>query len=196
VSKSPIDLEEFMKEHVKYEIDMLRCARWCLASRNWDCTLPSDWTIRNALIESYWVHARNLLDFFRDGKHSSKATQFCVSYGKLDFKKSIKLGSKTTKAGDLYKNICDQITHLGESRTADVSEKLDVMDQAIYDFVEMEINRFRDHLKDVYKGLIPTWAGPPKTIGVSGPPAASSTALPFVGATGPAFYPAAKKPEG
>jgi len=50
---------DIFHEHLPYEIDMLRSTYHRLAN------LPNiDTDIRNALIESFCVHARALLDFF------------------------------------------------------------------------------------------------------------------------------------
>src|SRR5271155_1963385 len=51
-------LEDIFREHLPYEIDMLRDTYWSLVSAP-----PSSFDM-NVLIESFSVHARSLLDFF------------------------------------------------------------------------------------------------------------------------------------
>jgi hypothetical protein len=87
--------KEFVGTHVKYEIDMLRSTYDYLARGK------HEWTIRNALIESFWVHARNLLEFFEARNQARSIKPFCVaSY------------QPSPKSGSLYRKICEQISHL------------------------------------------------------------------------------------
>ena len=60
---------EFVREHLPYEIDMLRSTYLTLYQGG------VDWAIRNALIESFCIHARNLLEFFSKKADSGAAVE-------------------------------------------------------------------------------------------------------------------------
>src|SRR5690242_5660911 len=97
MAASETDLKQFLREHVEYEICMLRSTRSYLASREWDCTVQPDWTIKNALVEAFWLHARNLLESFGMRPHVYPVTKFCdSSYKPLNF----------SSVGSLYGKIC------------------------------------------------------------------------------------------
>lgn len=140
MAAAQIDLKKFVGEHVKYEIDMLRSTHECLRSRKWD------WAVQNALIESFWVHARNLLEFFGKQKNAHPVTSFCgTSYVPLKF----------SSVRPLYRKICEQISHLKSGRTHDAEAKLDVLNSGVREFLENEIEKFRFHLNRECENLIP-----------------------------------------
>ncbi len=58
MSNSERNLQEFLGDHLPYEINMLRSTFTCLSLGVFTGAL------QNALIESYAIHARNLLEFF------------------------------------------------------------------------------------------------------------------------------------
>ena len=164
MAPAQIDLKKFVGEHVKYEIDMLRSTHECLRSRSWD------WAVQNALIESFWIHARNLLEFFGKQKNAHPVTSFCeTSYAPLKF----------SSVRPLYRKICEQISHLKCGRTHDVTAKLDVVNSGVRELLENEIERFRSHLCPECEDLISARSIPkpePAAVLFTGPTRTTTTA--------------------
>src|SRR5262245_16938817 len=99
--------------------------------------------VNNALIESFCVHARNLIEFFRNNKFT---TAYAASY------KPFKRFAGTDQISTIYDRLCGQISHLvhekkGIRRTIHGSEKITAWDRyEILDILRAEIVEFRAHL--------------------------------------------------
>ena len=129
-------------DHIAYEIKMLRMTYRLLG-------LPafSAW-VGNALIESFSIHARALLEFFEEATPESEE-QVCACHftdggyspfvnGKLDPRLRGKLHA--------------QIAHLSYQRTADDKDKLNAEDRKVLlQFLNREIEHFSTHLRSPYK---------------------------------------------
>src|SRR5271154_3221288 len=100
-------LEEFLGEHLPYEIDMLRATFTCLCMRVFTGAL------QNGIIEAYAIHARNLLEFFCKDGNAWPVDELCdAAYKPMSPPKHV------------LKKINSQIAHLTKNRTTDQSKKL------------------------------------------------------------------------
>jgi hypothetical protein len=124
-------LKEFLHEHLPYEIDMFR---WTYIQLQ----IPAPVMLRNALIESFCIHSRNLLEFFSGSHQAWPVTDFCdAHFTPLD----------KSRCQSPLTRISNQIAHLGKSRTSDPNRKINVTDPAIANLIEPEIGRFIKHLR-------------------------------------------------
>jgi hypothetical protein len=157
-------------DDIPYEIDQLRAAcSLLLANRQFDVV------IKNALIESVAVHARNLVEMFLNKENGLKARDFTRGYTNLD----------QAKLKTLYSKICAGVSHLNEDtqrRVGGVMQtvpgrssqntvgKFDATDPNMIGLIEDELQNFINHLNP---GLTITCSTGPIT--VPAPPQASAT---------------------
>jgi|ERR1043165_1916601 hypothetical protein len=126
-----------LTDHFPYEIMMLDETVGLLGIANLH---PH---IRNMAIESFWVHARNLVEFFTlrpnvDGTCSGVAS--ARDFTDSGFRSDLTLG-------DLPDTINSQICHLRYERTSNVPEKLDGFDiQRVKAALDRDISKFIEHL--------------------------------------------------
>ncbi len=101
--------EDILSVHLPYELWMLRATHEKLGLS------PTDQVLCNALIESFCLHARLLLEFFenRQGKHAKNYTAGSFNAAHL---------ASLTKAERDKLNT--QIAHITGQRTVDPSEKI------------------------------------------------------------------------
>ncbi|MFO1151410.1 MAG: hypothetical protein U1E62_23800 [Alsobacter sp.] len=133
-----ISAEEFFREHLHYEIWMLReTYAYMLVGSFGD-------VMNNALIESYCTHARNLIEFFR---YKDSCDYHPAEFVTADFKKN------TQFIGDiLFTTINEQISHMSHYRTADPFRKIDgPFRTRVFAALEVEIARFGKHLTEHYR---------------------------------------------
>ena len=151
--KDADSLKELFERHLLYEVLMLMGTRECIYAGEAE-------TIKhNALVESFCIHARLLIDFFEGHKPASAETFAEPTY--VAFKEG-------PLAHSIVKRINAQIAHLSLRRTVDPSRKLDhaTLEQ-IFLRLTMEIANFRRHLKPEYRSLWPTSLDVPATPSVS-----------------------------
>src|SRR5262249_32058707 len=107
---------ELLRHHLPYEIDMFRATYIKL------CAGIDDWATKNAFIESFFIHARTLLEFFSLNPNAWPVTGLCDrSYEPLDKAKCMSFLSR----------VSNQIVHLGAMRVAAQERKLDASDPSI-----------------------------------------------------------------
>lgn len=129
------DKTKFISEHVLYTVDQMQGTR--LALRN-----DHDPILRNALIESFCISARALIDFTL-GKNGENATDYADGYIPW-------ANGRVSK--DLTRRLSHQIAHLTLKRTEAESEKLDGRAREdLYVAVITEMEVFRKCLKAEYK---------------------------------------------
>jgi hypothetical protein len=135
--------EEFFTQHLPYEIDMLRATyEFARASRS----APE----HEALVESFLMHARNLIEFFQD-RPSCDFDPRMFTGGSYQLNKDF-------IADQVLPRINRQISHLTVKRTSHDTEKLGPRDWAlILGALEEEINRFTKALTREYAAK---WAPP------------------------------------
>jgi hypothetical protein len=135
-----ISKDEFIREHLPYELMMLRYThkRLLESPRKLD---------ENALIESFAVHGRNLLDFLylpADSK-SYWAADFCDIWLKQRFDKA---------TGIIYGTMHDQILHMGQKRVVTDSGKFGPAERVlIRDKIEIGFTKFVPAIKTEYRAL-------------------------------------------
>jgi hypothetical protein len=128
--------KEIIRQHLTYEIEMLFATQQRLQQGE------SDRIVRNALIESFCVHARNLIDFLR-GKRSG-VTAKAVTH---DYKPFVK-GEIDKKCRHMIE---EQITQLGYGRTANPEQQINghvqiVLARALAE----ELIEFQRHVRPGY----------------------------------------------
>jgi hypothetical protein len=184
-SPSPSPDERLLRCHFVYEIKMLvetyqRC--WGEVSNDADDERK---IINNALIESFCIHARNLIEFFQDNK-------FMTSYADSRYKAFDPVSVKD-RISSIYKRLSAQISHLvfrgTQNRTIHTLQKIDARDRyEILDILRTEIIEFKRHLAPSYlhvAAIIPVPARASE-IPVSMGPFATTTTSNF--ATSYGFY--------
>ena len=129
--------EECIREHLPYEIGMLRLLYGKLLSKHGQLEA-------NAFIESFFLHARNLVAFFRNDTDCGFDPRY---FTKQDYK----VAGNFAPAG-LVKKVNQQIQHLGCDRTDKGALKLGPPERAmIYDLLEKEIERFERLLESPFR---------------------------------------------
>jgi hypothetical protein len=150
---TPEKRNEFIGIHVPYEIDMLvhtfKQLEEDLAAKLAPRADESDKkTMRNALIEAFCLHARNLFYFFKD-KQGSKATDYAQPY-------------QPTAVNNIDdEKIQTQIAHLSETRTDDPTKKIgpDERKTIMLNLIT-EIHCFSQALKKEFRPLWPYTTAP------------------------------------
>lgn len=146
---------EFFSKHLPYEITMLRGSHRLLRRLD-DLGARDDaerTDLANALIESFCVHARNLIDFLKGKNQDFKPHQFTVA-------------TYAPPAGTIARNaitqINEQISHLTRGRTTSAEEKINAPRRLeILMALEDAIDAFNAGLTDEYKKL---WDAPPREV--------------------------------
>jgi hypothetical protein len=137
------ELHELFERHFLYEVWMLVETRQRLG---W--AILDDIVVRNALIESFCIHARALNDFFND-KKGAKASWFTLG--------TYAPSERAADYGAAISKLSTQIAHLTQRRTSDLSEKVNQIDREIL-FVNLidEARNFRRDLKLEFEALWPS----------------------------------------
>lgn len=140
-------LDEFFTEHLPYEIGMMRASILALATRQLDGFET------NAFIETFCLHARNLIEFF-------KRKESC-DFDPRDFTVAgFKLHKRFIGDGALQR-INRQISHLTKGRTADRAQKINGNERVeMLQAIEKEIDRFLQHLTPERRAMWEAVVGP------------------------------------
>jgi hypothetical protein len=141
-----VDLDELLHIHVRYELDMLFATFELLR-------LPaSNVVVGNALIESFCMHARALIDFF-DNTQGLEAREFTdAAYRPLP---KDQLGISDT----LINKLNTQIAHLTKKRVDAPSLKIGVTDrQNLRDGLLRALRHFEQHLLPSHRGQWQTYS--------------------------------------
>lgn len=124
---------ELFDEHLPYEIDMLFATHHLLSVG------VEDPVVRNALIESFCIHARALINFF-EGKGGASALSFAndnyVPFLKGRVRESLK------------RMLSQQIAHLTYERTSLENKKIGPEErEELITGIQAELRHFQMHLK-------------------------------------------------
>jgi hypothetical protein len=125
---------EILEQHYNYELYMLA---------NTYRLLEDNLVQQNALIESFCIHARNLIEFFRgDGRQYVETTYTPFAASKSRIKK-------------LNPILNHQIAHLDvNNRTAKNSDKISDKNRfELITILNTETVEFQKHLKESYRGM-------------------------------------------
>jgi hypothetical protein len=175
VQESP---EKILGHHLKYEIDQMMHSLQMLGR----VTVPSDWepwwqkALNNALMESFYLHARTLFEFFT--KRGSK-------YTSADYKPFQGFSNATVKEWVRLLNV--QAAHMiYDGRTEDDNDK--IRDKERYDMLDAlraEVAAFKKSLKSEYKGIdIPDVAAMTRPALAPGVPSATNAIFSLSTASG------------
>jgi hypothetical protein len=122
-------LDEFFTDHLPYEIWMMREAMKALATRQLS---PFE---TNAFIETFCLHARNLIEFFK--------TKEACDFDPRDLAVPGFILNKRFIGDAALTQITRQVSHLTKGRRADNAEKITVGDmRTMLREIEAEIDRF------------------------------------------------------
>ena len=143
---SPEGLIEAFEHHLVYEVNMLRATNVCLSTP----VEAFGRVVVNALIESFCVHARNLIDFFDQSSETPGKAQHNY-LGAKHFTTGYVPWAEGIPSNDLISRLNKQISHLTYGRTAKDEEKIgDKQRSKLLEILEVELKQFRDCLKDPY----------------------------------------------
>lgn len=131
--------EEFLGEHLTYEVEMLQGSYLELQKDGHNVV------VSNALIESFCIHGRQLAEFFFN-KQGRRAKEFTGgSYI------SVHLGP----VGDIATKLNTQVAHLTGKRTADAQKKIGAADRSrLLNALEMELQYFADQLELIFQRML------------------------------------------
>ena len=107
---------DMLDEHLPYEVAMMLCAHDSLFPT---LTVASGFP-SNAVLESFCIHARNLFEFLTMKGGGGKNYAFAKAY--VPAFDAFRDPRANTDKDDLYKKICEQITHLSFARVKDVGK--------------------------------------------------------------------------
>lgn len=128
---------EILGEHLPYEIHMLQATHKRLLG------VLSDQVVANALIESFCIHARQLIEFF-ENKQGCRAKEFTGGTYQ-----AMNLSNLETQRHKLN----TQIAHLTARRTADSRGKIDCVErEKLLIALMCEARNFRNKLVPPYAG--------------------------------------------
>jgi hypothetical protein len=138
------ELDFFIVDTFSYEVEMVRETHKLLCQADLLSTAFPDnkqivRTLTNALIESFCVHARNIIVFLR---RREKNMDFLPKY----FTKSYNPPDKDFINASLLSALNDQITHLSVKRTNNNTKIGHADREVIVAAIEDEIERFHDSL--------------------------------------------------
>ncbi|WP_282949535.1 MULTISPECIES: hypothetical protein [unclassified Sphingopyxis] len=151
--------EEILGEHLPYELWMLRETDARLKSP------PEDYVLRNALIEAFCIHARQLLEFFdnKQGKHAKDFTggNYAAAH----------LSGLTRSERD---KLNTQIAHVTAKRTINPAEKIGhALRAKLLTALEREAQHFEGELASEFQGMFRA-AVPGQVITIGGSPSATN----------------------
>jgi hypothetical protein len=111
-AKQMIDI---LDEHLPYEVAMMLCAHDSLYPTRTVFGFPF-----NAVLESFCIHTRNLFEFLTMKDGGGKNYAFAKAY--VPAFDAFRDPQANADKDDLYKKICEQITHLSFARVKDVGK--------------------------------------------------------------------------
>lgn len=150
--------QDILGHHLPYEFEMLQGTYLALENGGHDTF------IANALIESFCIHARQLIEFFsnqqgRRAKEFTGGTYAAAHLGSL---------------GDTATKLNTQIAHLTGQRTTDGTKKIGAADRRkLLTALEREAQNFAARLAPAFQGMF-TPPTPITLIMVSGQPSATN----------------------
>jgi hypothetical protein len=141
MAQRELTLKEVMSnECFGYEVWMLTETYNRLATQRIE---DQDRVLANAMIESFCIHARILIDFF-NGRRGVKAEEVT--------RKTYKPFSSGQVRHELIFKLNNQIAHITRKRTFVASEKIGPADRKeLFDAIVSELQIFMTHLKPEYR---------------------------------------------
>lgn len=150
--------QDILGQHLPYEFEMLQGTHSILAKGGHDTI------IANALIESFCIHARLLIEFFNN-KQGCKAKEFTGG---------TYTATHVGSLGDVGKKLNTQIAHLTGERTTNPNDKIGLADRCkLLAALEREAQNFATRLAPEFQGMF-TPPAPITLIVVSAQPSATN----------------------
>jgi hypothetical protein len=152
-----------LEEHLPYELDMLQGAYEFLQNPAYAHDRRHLF-VRNAAIECFWLHARNLIDFFTQ---ETSATSFETRGAVSAFHFTTKSYEPEGIGRQISDDINQAITHLQYDRKSQAQPPLDVfVMRRVKEHIERQTKKFEDALT-VEPGKVWVRRTPPETIEVT-----------------------------
>jgi hypothetical protein len=146
LNKSAEGLQEVLNHHIPYEVRMMRQTFAMLADG--PACLWVNQVVINALIESFCLHARSLIEFFAGETTPADNTSAAKHFAKNGYQPCAVHGPSRELMGKLN----GQIAHPSYSRTSTDDEKVSAKDRTVLmEFIEDELVRFSNDMKETYK---------------------------------------------
>jgi hypothetical protein len=134
-------IERLLVRHLPYELDMLEQTLVRLLDGK-----VTDRVLQNALIESFWTHARNLIEFFNCKEKGDGQTGVASAQ---DMTTGYAVDTKLTEVNDL---INKQISHLQYDRPAFTQGQLDYNYMyRVREIIGREMQKFQKCINHDYK---------------------------------------------
>lgn len=153
-------LGEFLRRFLRYEMEMLSNTYAILANP------PNNQLLVNVFIESFCVHARNIIEFVMN-HHACDVDPRWFTNDNYQIRRDFLRKS-------LRDRVNAQIAHLSYERTTDTKKKIGSQDRKeLVDVVEQQLSRFHGHLKDEWKSSF-SFELNISTISVEGTPSATN----------------------
>jgi hypothetical protein len=148
-----------LREHLPYELDMLEHAFAFLNKDENSKMLGSHTLIKNAFIEVFWLHARNLLEFLTQPENKTGVSPRGTVSAE-DFTAGFE---SEPKMKEMLDRINNAVTHLQYGRPSSVPEgKLGGYEMSrVKETIDREISRFEKHLKSEYLNVWTPRTGSP-----------------------------------
>jgi hypothetical protein len=151
LSHSPEGLRETINHHIPYEVRMMR-QTFAMLGDGAACLWVSQVVI-NALIESFCLHARSLIEFFSGQKSPAGGITAAKHFAKEDYQPCSDKGP----GKEFMHKLNAQIAHPSYFRTSNDEEKLSAKDRStLMKFVEGELARLSAAMKEIYKSDWPS----------------------------------------
>jgi hypothetical protein len=144
-------IECLLRRHLPYELNMLEHTfRLLHSSQDYAKGLRSDGVVANALIESFWTHARNLIEFFNQGK-SDGSTGVASAQDMTDGY----LANTNMRTLDQMINV--QISHLQYNRPL-FTDQLNLTEmERVRNAIARELEKFKRCISPTYRDA---WTAP------------------------------------
>jgi hypothetical protein len=140
LNRGPDGVKLILSRHLPYEIFMLRHA-FKRANESQDGAYDG-----LAFIEAFCIHARNLIDFYRDRGPQSENKAYACHFTKESYAPFKNGGPDAT----LYGKLSEQVAHLSYGRTWNDAENISQSERS--ELLRLaELPNFLLELKDVYK---------------------------------------------
>jgi len=142
---------DMLNEHLPYELDMLEGA-FVFLHHDKHAEDRKNVIVKNAMIEAFWTHARNLLEFLTRAPIGGPTGVAAA----CDFTGQERPTLMHAKVKPLLDEVNDQITHLRYERKTSPQEKLAGHRMpSVKAMIDSHIQRFEQNLQSKYK---PFWS--------------------------------------
>jgi hypothetical protein len=153
-----------LSDALRYEFDMLDAVALHMQKEEFKHlgNNETECLIRNAIVESFWTHARNLLEFFNQTQNRQDLTASSASA--KDFTCNFNPSSEIKALwadGSLKTKINEMISHVGFCRRTELYKKLDINEmERVKSVIDKEVQEFELRLREMRERLGRSLCGP------------------------------------